>query len=60
MGVVPRLGIFRPIPGTHLEKHPVEMRVRHLSVHFLIFTGTYFGIHSWIKDLDMARDFEAR
>ncbi len=23
MGVVPRLGIFRPIPGTHLEKHPV-------------------------------------
>ena len=23
MGVVPRLGVFRPIPGTALEKHPV-------------------------------------
>lgn len=23
LGVVPRMGIFRPIPGTHLEKHPV-------------------------------------
>lgn len=22
LGVVPRMGIFRPIPGTHLEKHP--------------------------------------
>ena len=22
IGVVPRMGIFRPIPGTHLEKHP--------------------------------------
>ena len=23
MGVVPRMGVFRPIPGTPLEKHPV-------------------------------------
>ena len=23
LGVVPRMGVFRPIPGTHLEKHPV-------------------------------------
>jgi hypothetical protein len=27
MGVVPRLSIFRPIPGTALEKHPVSSAV---------------------------------
>jgi hypothetical protein len=48
LGVVPRMGVFRPIPGTHLEKHPVSSegylvyiyrKLRELTMQYGIDTG---------------------
>ena len=48
MGVVPRLSVFRPIPGTHLEKHPVASpeyliyvyrRLRELTIKYGVDSG---------------------
>jgi hypothetical protein len=48
MGVVPRLGVFRPIPGTALEKHPaptpeylvyVYRRLRELTMKYGVDSG---------------------
>ena len=48
LGVVPRMGVFRPIPGTHLEKHPapgegylvhIYRKLRELTMQYGIDTG---------------------
>ena len=48
IGVVPRMGVFRPIPGTHLEKHPtpsegylvyIYRKLRELTMHYGIDSG---------------------
>lgn len=48
LGVVPRMGVFRPIPGTHLEKHPtpspgylvyIYRRLRELTMKYNVDTG---------------------
>lgn len=48
LGVVPRMGVFRPIPGTHLEKHPtpsegylvyIYKKLRELTMQYGIDTG---------------------
>jgi hypothetical protein len=48
MGVVPRLSIFRPIPGTFLEKHPVPSpeyliycyrKLRQISIKYGVDSG---------------------
>lgn len=48
LGVVPRMGIFRPIPGTHLEKHPtpspgylvyIYRKLRELTMQYGIDSG---------------------
>jgi len=47
LGVVPRMGIFRPIPGTHLEKHPTPSPgfLVHIYRHLRELTMKY-GIDS--------------
>lgn len=48
IGVVPRMGVFRPIPGTHLEKHPtpsegylvyIYRKLRELTMHYGVDSG---------------------
>lgn len=48
LGVVPRMGIFRPIPGTHLEKHPtpspgylvyIYRKLRELTMKYGVDSG---------------------
>jgi hypothetical protein len=48
IGVVPRMGVFRPIPGTHLEKHPtpsegylvyIYRKLRELTMQYGVDTG---------------------
>jgi hypothetical protein len=48
LGVIPRMSVFRPIPGTHLEKHPtpsegylvyIYRQLRELTMRYGVDTG---------------------